>query len=95
MAWQPCSVPSENSLVFETHAFASSTFPIVFNQATWRSSRELGKRIWREKTAKMVKITVDLIEQCAQYTNTVKDREIDLRGYKISVIENMGATLVS
>eukprot|EP00794_Sanderia_malayensis_P008056 gene8056-8919_t len=41
----------------------------------------------------MVKITVDLIEQCAQYTNTVKDREIDLRGYKISVIENMGATL--
>ena len=43
----------------------------------------------------MVKITVDLIEQCAQYTNAVKEREIDLRGYKISVIENMGATLVS
>ncbi|XP_065069827.1 U2 small nuclear ribonucleoprotein A'-like [Rhopilema esculentum] len=41
----------------------------------------------------MVKITVDLIEQCAQYTNAVKEREIDLRGYKISVIENMGATL--
>ena len=43
----------------------------------------------------MVKITVDLIEQCAQYTNAVKEREIDLRGYKISLIENMGATLVS
>ena len=42
-----------------------------------------------------MKITVDLIEQCAQYTNAVKEREIDLRGYKISVIENMGATLVS
>ena len=42
----------------------------------------------------MVKITVDLIEQCAQYTNAVKEREIDLRGYKISLIENMGATLV-
>ena len=42
----------------------------------------------------MVKITVDMLEQCAQYTNPVKDREIDLRGYKISVIENMGATLV-
>jgi len=41
----------------------------------------------------MVKITVDLIEQCAQYTNAVKEREIDLRGYKISLIENMGATL--
>lgn len=34
-----------------------------------------------------------MLEQCAQYTNPVKDREIDLRGYKISVIENMGATL--
>ncbi|XP_031556310.1 U2 small nuclear ribonucleoprotein A'-like [Actinia tenebrosa] len=40
-----------------------------------------------------MKITADLILQCAQYTNAVKDRELDLRGYKISVIENMGATL--
>jgi len=41
----------------------------------------------------MVKLTPDLIEQAAQYTNPVRDRELDLRGYKIPVIENMGATL--
>ncbi|KAI5749932.1 hypothetical protein M8J76_011512 [Diaphorina citri] len=41
----------------------------------------------------MVKLTADLIVQCMQYTNPVKDRELDLRGYKIPVIENMGATL--
>lgn len=28
-----------------------------------------------------------------QYINPVRDRELDLRGYKIPVIENMGATL--
>ena len=43
----------------------------------------------------MVKLTTDLIEQSPQYTNPLKDREIDLRGNKISVIENLGATLVS
>jgi U2 small nuclear ribonucleoprotein A' len=41
----------------------------------------------------MVKLTVELIEQAAQYTNPVRDRELDLRGYKIPVIENLGATL--
>jgi len=41
----------------------------------------------------MVKLTADIIEQCAQYTNPVRDRELDLRGYKIPMIENMGATL--
>lgn len=41
----------------------------------------------------MVKLTADLIVQCMQHTNPVKDRELDLRGYKIPVIENMGATL--
>lgn len=41
----------------------------------------------------MVKLTAELIVQCMQYTNPVKDRELDLRGYKIPVIENMGATL--
>lgn len=29
----------------------------------------------------------------AQYTNPVRDRQLDLRGYKIPVIENLGATL--
>lgn len=41
----------------------------------------------------MVKLTPDLIEQCTQYTNAIRDRELDLRGYKIPVIENLGATL--
>ncbi|CAE1289418.1 SNRPA1 [Acanthosepion pharaonis] len=41
----------------------------------------------------MVKLSADLIEQSAQYTNPVRDRELDLRGYKIPVIENLGATL--
>nr|ACO15752.1 U2 small nuclear ribonucleoprotein A [Caligus clemensi] len=41
----------------------------------------------------MVKLTPDLIEGSAQYINPVRDRELDLRGYKIPVIENMGATL--
>ncbi|XP_071800423.1 U2 small nuclear ribonucleoprotein A'-like [Asterias amurensis] len=41
----------------------------------------------------MPKLTADLIEQAAQYTNPLKEREIDLRGYKIPVIENLGATL--
>jgi len=41
----------------------------------------------------MVKLTPELIEQCAQFTNPLRDRELDLRGYKIPVIENLGATL--
>ncbi|CAH1394971.1 unnamed protein product [Nezara viridula] len=41
----------------------------------------------------MVKLTPDLIQQALQYINPVRDRELDLRGYKIPVIENLGATL--
>ena len=44
-------------------------------------------------SAKMVKLTPDLIEGAAQYINPVRDRELDLRGYKIPVIENLGTTL--
>ncbi|XP_028391950.1 U2 small nuclear ribonucleoprotein A'-like [Dendronephthya gigantea] len=40
-----------------------------------------------------MKLTADLILQSAQFTNALKDRELDLRGYKIPVIENLGATL--
>lgn len=43
----------------------------------------------------MVKLTAAMIGDSPQYTNTLRDREIDLRGYKLSVIENLGATLVS
>ncbi|KAK2194091.1 hypothetical protein NP493_2g03045 [Ridgeia piscesae] len=41
----------------------------------------------------MVKLTPEILEQSAQFTNPVRDRELDLRGYKIPVIESMGATL--
>uniref|UniRef100_A0A131Y143 Probable U2 small nuclear ribonucleoprotein A' n=1 Tax=Ixodes ricinus TaxID=34613 RepID=A0A131Y143_IXORI len=41
----------------------------------------------------MVKLSQDLIQMAAQTINPVRDRELDLRGYKIPVIENLGATL--
>lgn len=41
----------------------------------------------------MVKCTPDLIEGAGQYINPARDRELDLRGYKIPVIENLGTTL--
>jgi len=41
----------------------------------------------------MVKLTPELIQLAAQYINPVRDRELDLRGYKIPMIENLGATL--
>ena len=40
-----------------------------------------------------MKLTADLILQSAQFTNALKDRELDRRGYKIPVIENLGGTL--
>jgi len=41
----------------------------------------------------MVKLTADLINGAAQYTNALRDRELDLSEYKIPMIENLGATL--
>ena len=41
----------------------------------------------------MVKLTIDLVEGAMQYTNPLKDRELDLRGYKVPAIENLGSTL--
>lgn len=41
----------------------------------------------------MVKLSQELIQMAAQSINPVRDRELDLRGYKIPVIENLGATL--
>lgn len=41
-----------------------------------------------------MKLTPDLVEGALQYIHpATRDREVDLRGYKISVIENLGATL--
>ncbi|KAF0992197.1 hypothetical protein HZS_3121 [Henneguya salminicola] len=41
---------------------------------------------------KMVKLTRDLINKSPQYRNPLKDREIDIRGNKITVLENLGVT---
>eukprot|EP00047_Mylnosiga_fluctuans_P003663 m.230260 g.230260 ORF g.230260 m.230260 type:complete len:232 (-) comp12035_c0_seq1:50-745(-) len=41
----------------------------------------------------MVKLTQELIVLSPQFTNALKEREIDLRANKIVAIENLGATL--
>lgn len=41
----------------------------------------------------MPRISADMLILAPQFTNALKDREIDLRGQKIAVIENMGPTL--
>ena len=43
----------------------------------------------------MVRLSVELVNDAAQYVNPVRDRELNLRNYKIPVIENMGVTRVS
>ncbi|KAK9086079.1 hypothetical protein Sjap_026490 [Stephania japonica] len=40
----------------------------------------------------MVRLTADLIWKSFHFFNAVADRELDLRGNKIAVIENLGAT---
>jgi len=41
----------------------------------------------------MVRLTAQLINMSAQKHNPVRDWELDLRGYRIPVVENLGATL--
>jgi len=41
----------------------------------------------------MVRLTPELIEDSFQYVNPVREYELGLRGYKIGLIENLGATL--
>jgi len=40
----------------------------------------------------MVKLTADLINNSINHLNTVRERELLLRGYQIPMIENLGAT---
>jgi len=40
----------------------------------------------------MVRLTADLILNSSSYFNALKERELNLRGNKIAVIENLGAT---
>lgn len=41
----------------------------------------------------MVKLSPELINSCMQFINPCRDRELDMRGYKIPEIQNLGATL--
>ncbi|CAL9060538.1 unnamed protein product [Musa banksii] len=40
----------------------------------------------------MVRLTADLIWKSPHFFNAIKERELDLRGNKIAVMENLGAT---
>jgi len=40
----------------------------------------------------MVKLTPELLGQASSALNPIKERQLDLRGYKIPVIENLGVT---
>ncbi|KAK7390687.1 hypothetical protein VNO78_18693 [Psophocarpus tetragonolobus] len=42
----------------------------------------------------MVRLTADLIWKSPHFFNGIKERELDLRGNKVAVIENLGATEV-
>eukprot|EP01017_Pseudomicrothorax_dubius_P024888 TRINITY_DN2648_c0_g2_i4.p1 TRINITY_DN2648_c0_g2~~TRINITY_DN2648_c0_g2_i4.p1 ORF type:complete len:153 (+),score=39.33 TRINITY_DN2648_c0_g2_i4:47-460(+) len=39
------------------------------------------------------RINAELIQHAHQFLNPLKERQLDLRGYKISAIENLGATM--
>ena len=39
-----------------------------------------------------MRLTADMIARSPAFINPVKDRELDLRGNKIAVIENLAAT---
>lgn len=40
-----------------------------------------------------MRITPDLIKSCYQHINAIKQRQLDMRGLKIPIIENQGATM--
>ncbi|KAL8166541.1 hypothetical protein V2J09_008040 [Rumex salicifolius] len=40
----------------------------------------------------MVRLTADLVWKCPHFFNAIRERELDLRGNKIAVLENLGAT---
>jgi len=41
-----------------------------------------------------MKLTPELLAQASSAINPVKERQLDLRGYKIPAIENLGVTKV-
>lgn len=50
--------------------------------------------LYSEWVEDMVRLTADLIWKSPHFFNAIKERELDLRGNKIAVIENLGATEV-
>lgn len=40
-----------------------------------------------------MRITPDLIKSCNQHINAIKQRQLDMRGLKVPMIENLGATM--
>lgn len=44
------------------------------------------------QTQKTMRLTPELIQHAPQFLNPVNDRELDLRGHKIELIENLGVT---
>ncbi|EGR27861.1 small nuclear ribonucleoprotein polypeptide a, putative, partial [Ichthyophthirius multifiliis] len=53
----------------------------------------LTKQKKEEEAKDMSKITAELIQQSNQIINPLRERHLDLKGLKIYVIENLGATL--
>lgn len=52
----------------------------------------MGKAACRSRRTGMVRLTADLIWKSPHFFNALRERELDLRGNKIAVIENLGAT---
>ncbi|KAI6670730.1 hypothetical protein NL676_005615 [Syzygium grande] len=57
-----------------------------------RSCSKSSSRKPRRAKRRMVRLTADLIWKSPHFFNAIKERELDLRGNKIAVIENLGAT---
>ncbi|CAI5476650.1 unnamed protein product [Closterium sp. Yama58-4] len=73
-------------------AFRTALSAISHKLSLRRSVGQISLAFARSAVAIMVRLTADLILESPQYFNAVREREIDLRGNKIAVIENLGAT---
>lgn len=81
-------------LQFDGFSASHHTFQVWIVSEVFRCSLFLllvVKNFW---IFKMVRLTIDLIENSPQYVNTLRDRELSLRACKIPVLENVGATMV-
>ncbi|KHN34237.1 U2 small nuclear ribonucleoprotein A' [Glycine soja] len=72
-------------------------FESSFPASHWKAAKSPFSTIYlfllySEWVEVMVRLTADLIWKSPHFFNTIKERELDLRGNKIAVIENLGAT---